>query len=226
MISRGLRLVLVALAMCLLGRRAAAHPNHWLTARAEIRKDGTFAIDLRLDREFVSPRFGTEAPVVEIGGLPEAKDVRQETYGLLAAFVVLFDGKRVAPGAALWIPSGKEEEIRVRLTGNVPPGARTVAFENHADGPWAASVHQEGEDAAAVAMLDPRQVLDPVPLRVAPPAVAETPSSESEGRDHPGPGRAAPLGLALLVGGLLVVAAVAFARRRAAKRDVTSRRDP
>jgi len=155
------------LALCLLVAASAAawaHPSHWLVANAEIRRDATFVVELILDREFTPNHFGERAPHVEIDGLPDAKDLRLETWGLLAAVEVRFDGKPV-PTKAEWLAPRKEEELRLRLTGAVPEGARVLVVTNAIDGPWMTSARHEGEDSAAVSMLDPRMPMPPFELR-------------------------------------------------------------
>ena len=143
---------------------ASAHPAHWLVANVEIRRDATFVADLLLDREFVPKHFGEKSPEVEIAGLPAARDLRLESWGLLAAFAVLFDGTPVTT-AAEWVAPRKEEELHLRLAGAVPEGARALVLTNRMKGPWAVSVRHEGEEGVPITMLDPGQPMAPVELR-------------------------------------------------------------
>jgi hypothetical protein len=119
---------------------------------------------LIFDRAFTPPRFGENSPQVEIAGLPDAKDLRTEAFGLLAAVSVRFDGRAV-PTKAEWLAQKKQDELRLRLTGDVPLGARLVAVTNAIDGPWMTSARHEDEDSAVVAMLDPKAPMPSFELR-------------------------------------------------------------
>jgi HupE / UreJ protein len=164
------RLVVLLVAACLaavslVGAPAAsAHPSHWLVANVLLKRDATFTVDLLLDREFVPRRFGEKSPEAEVDGLPAAKDLRLESWGLLEAFTIAFDGAPAATRAS-WVAPRKEEELHLALTGTVPEGARSVVLTNRIHGPWAASVRHEGEEGGAVAMLDPGEAMTPVELR-------------------------------------------------------------
>ncbi len=176
------RLVALCLSACLAAcllvgapAAASAHPSHWLVANVLLKRDATFVVDLILDREFVPLRFGEKSPEVAIAGLPAARDLRLESWGLLEAFAVAFDGAPV-PTAAAWVAPRKEEELHLKLTGTVPQGARSLVLTNRIHGPWNVSVRHEGEDGGAIAMLDPGQAMDPVELRegFAPKSAART----------------------------------------------------
>jgi hypothetical protein len=156
---------LLALFLLVAATTAAwAHPSHWLVANAEIRRDATFVVELILDREFVPPRFGENAPQAEISGLPDADDLRRAARGLVAAVSVRFDGKP-APTNAEWLAPTNDTELRLRLTGAVPEGARAFVVTNAIDGPWMTSARHEGEDSAVVSMLDPNAPMPRFDLR-------------------------------------------------------------
>jgi hypothetical protein len=161
------RLVAACVCLIVLAATAAtawAHPSHWVVAMVEIRRDETFVVELILDRSFVPPHFGEKSPPVEIEGLPDATALRTESFGLLAAVTVRFDGRPV-PTKAAWLAQKKEDELRLRLTGDVPLGARVVAVTNAIDGPWMTSARHEGEDSALVSMLDPKAPMPSFELR-------------------------------------------------------------
>ena len=144
---------------------AVAHPANWIVAKVEVRRDATFAADVLLYREVVPDGFGARSPTVEIAGLPADPDLRQESLGLLEAVAVCFDGAP-APAGAEWVAHEKQaEQIRLRLTGRVPEGARSVYVTNSLAGPWSASVRHEGDETAVLALLDPGERMEPVDLR-------------------------------------------------------------
>lgn len=172
---RALRIVVAAALALLAGTSAGAHPAHWVVANVEIRRDATFVADLFLDREFAPDRLGAGAPETPVEGLPSARELRRETFGLLAAVAIRFDG---APAAyrAEWVPPAKEEDLRLRIRGEVPQGARAVDVTNSIDGPWAVSVRFEGDERSLVAMLEPGEAMQPVEFRAghAPLSAAQT----------------------------------------------------
>jgi hydrogenase/urease accessory protein HupE len=166
-VRRVLLLLSIALAfVASLATDVLAHPEALLTATAVLRRDGTFEVELRVDREQTPMGFGRKAPVRDVDGIPAAADVRAEANGVLAAFDVLFDGAP-APFRARWAPSTDEAKMQLVLVGDVPPTAAEIAFRNDLPfGPWAASVRREGEEGASLVLLDPKAPMTPVGLRL------------------------------------------------------------
>jgi hypothetical protein len=163
-VTRLLAFLLAAVVLAFAGGRASAHSEAWLTATAEIRRDGAFVVDVVVSRELVGASFGATAPPADVAGLPPAPDIVRESRGTMAAFGVVFDGSPAAT-VAEWVAC-PEESLHFRLTGRVPESARTIAFRNDARfGPWACAVRHEGETGEKIAFLRAGQPMTPVELR-------------------------------------------------------------
>ena len=161
--TRLLACLAAAVLLCGTGGRASAHAEAWLTATAEIRRDGAFVVDVVVSRELVDSSFGAAAPPAEVAGLPSAADVVRESRRTMAAFGVVFDGSP-APVVAEWVGC-PEDSLHLRLTGRVPESARAISFRNDARfGQWACAVRHEGETGEKVAFLRAGQAMTPVEL--------------------------------------------------------------
>lgn len=156
-------LLIAVLACFAAAETAGAHPSHWVVANVEVRRDATFVVDVLFERGYVPDRFGQDSPEVEIAGLPADRDLRLESFGLVEALAICFDGVP-APTRAEWVRPEKIEEIRLRLSGSVPAGARSITVTNRVRGPWATSVRHEGDESAVLSMLDPGEAMEPVDL--------------------------------------------------------------
>src|SRR6478736_5875734 len=120
---------------------AVAHELGTIRTFATFHKDGTFAVELILDREHLPPGFGTRhtAASVRIEGLTPALD--PEVGAILRPAVAgarpAFDGHAV-PGRVELVrnPGARDDavaaaaELRLRMTGRIPAGAKAFTWSN------------------------------------------------------------------------------------------------
>src|SRR5438093_13259695 len=113
---------------------AGAHELGTLRTFVAFHKDGSFAVELIVDREHLPPRFGENRPSkepVRIEGLTPVLD--RQIGGILSAAVrgarPAFDGRPVATKVALARSAGESDasvavgaELRLILSGTIPPG--------------------------------------------------------------------------------------------------------
>jgi HupE / UreJ protein len=138
---------------------APAHELGTIRTFVNFHKDGTFAVELVVDREHLPPRFGQGRPAKEllrIEGLTPALD--RKIGGILYAAVrsarPAFDGRPVATRIALARSSGETDEsvaagaeLRLVLTGTIPPGARTFTWANTVPlGTYMLTLESEGQE--------------------------------------------------------------------------------
>lgn len=141
---------------------AAAHELGTIRVVARFEKGGRYEIDATVDRQHLPPGFSAGAALdPRFGGIANlTPDVEQRIGGVLGAALngsrIAFDGKTVRPSAALVPPeagvaaSAAAPELTVRLTGAVPPGARTFTWSNAAPlGAYMLTIRTQGEETAA-----------------------------------------------------------------------------
>jgi hypothetical protein len=130
------------LLLLIVSATVSAHELGTLRTFATFHKDGSFAVELILDREHLPPGFGTaetSTASVRIGGLTPALDAR--VGAILRAVVAgarpAFDGREVPVRIELVRNPSEDDdavvaaaEVRLRLTGKVPAGARTFTWSN------------------------------------------------------------------------------------------------
>jgi hydrogenase/urease accessory protein HupE len=120
----------------------SAHELGTIRTFATFHRDGTFAVELILDREHLPPGFGTgdgSKRSVRIEGLTPELDgkvgaiLRQAVGGARPAF----DGRAVPARIELVRNPGEDDdavaaaaEIRLRLTGRIPAGAKAFTWSN------------------------------------------------------------------------------------------------
>jgi hydrogenase/urease accessory protein HupE len=123
----------------LMAMTADAHELGTIRTFVTFHKDGSFVAELILAREHLSSEFGTQGDAlpVRIEGLPAAATVgpilRQAVGGARPAF----DGRAVPTRIELVRNPGEDDvsiesapELRLRLTGRIPAGARTFTWSN------------------------------------------------------------------------------------------------
>jgi len=114
---------------------ARAHELGTIRTYADFRKDGTWGIEVFIDREHLPPGFAASpvAAARPIRGLTEAlaRDRSGWTVAAVAnASHVFFDGREVGFEAAWKDPNPSASEPVLRLTGEIPPGASSFAWKN------------------------------------------------------------------------------------------------
>jgi hydrogenase/urease accessory protein HupE len=149
-------------ATVLVAPAARAHELGTIRVNAEFRRDGTYAIDVVVDREHlppgydrgeaIDPRFGP------VGNL--TPELREKVGGLIAHAIngveIAFDGKPAAARVEVVLhPSGAAEtavaaELTLRFTGEIPGGAKAFTWKNGgAIGSYMLTLRTEGIENAA-----------------------------------------------------------------------------
>ena len=132
---------------------AAAHELGTIRTNATLRKDGTYRVEVFIDREHLPPGFAAAAPRRSIGGLP-ATLVRSPIGRVLAEVAshsrIFFDGHPVESDILWENPDPATAEPVLLLTGAIPAGARTFVWENSLRlGSYLLTVRTEGEESPA-----------------------------------------------------------------------------
>jgi hydrogenase/urease accessory protein HupE len=169
----------LAAAACLglLAERAAAHELGTIRVVARFQKGGRYAIDAIVDRQHLPPGFGAGAAIDPrlgpVASLPP--ELARSIGGVLGAALdgtrVAFDGRTVQPSAILVVPDGGiaaaagAPELTVRLSGTVPPGARTFTWSNAVPlGSYMLTIEAEGEREASRQWIEGAAESVPFPL--------------------------------------------------------------
>lgn len=122
----------------------SAHEMGMAQVEATFLKDGTYVVDLLVDREHLPP--GTSLP-----------DIAQSA-------VLSFDGKRVTPMPPQ-ITTTTAAVTRLRLRGRTPTSVSRFTFANAAiEGFYALKLRNEGQEAAATQWVESGKTSEPFPL--------------------------------------------------------------
>ena len=129
------RAAAIALLFAALASIAAAHELGTIRTFATFRKDGTYRIEVIVDREHLPPGFAASATAAggRIGNLSpelESAPVGRILAEVLAHSEARFDGKRVEPRAEWENPDPDGAEPTLVLTGPIPGGARDFSWSN------------------------------------------------------------------------------------------------
>lgn len=142
------RLILAALFVAvLLASPLLAHELGMVQVEATFQKDGTYIVDLNVDREHLSP------------GITPA-DIEK-------AAVLAFDGRRVqsAPAEVTNGVNGKPNMTRIRLRGRTPSGVSRFTFADEAiEGYFVLALRNEGQEEAVTQWLESFKTSEPFPL--------------------------------------------------------------
>jgi hypothetical protein len=129
------RLGLALAAAWLVAGCASAHELGTIRTYAALAKDGTYRVEVFIDREHLPPGFAsTPAPAkTRIRGL--SPGLARERVGRILAEVlnhsqVRFDGREVSADAEWVKPDPAAAEPVLRLTGAIPGGARSFTWVN------------------------------------------------------------------------------------------------
>jgi hydrogenase/urease accessory protein HupE len=174
-----------SVAILLLAASAAtsAHELGTIRTTATFRRDGTWVVELIVDREHLPPGFGarTGREAQQVEGMTPL--VESRIGGIVAEAVrsaqPAFDGRKVSSRIELGRLSGETDEslaagaeIRLILTGRIPPGARTFTWTNGVRlGTYMLTLENEGDENVERQWLDGGKRSEPFVLNasVAPP---------------------------------------------------------
>jgi HupE / UreJ protein len=137
---------------------AAAHELGTIRVFVRFEKGGGYTVDAIVDRQHLPPGFGTTLsarPYEKIENLTPQLDPRIHALvaGAINGAQLRFDGKPVRPdkvelvlppGGAAAVPDAPE--LTLRLSGDIPPGAKTFTFRNAgAPGAYMLTIQTEGQ---------------------------------------------------------------------------------
>jgi HupE/UreJ protein len=145
------------------GHALPAHELGTIRVTARFQKGGRYEIDAIVDREHLPPGFGASAAIdPSLGRIANLTPELASRIGSLAAAAVngarvAFDGRTVRPSIALVVPDGSSPlalaeapELTLRLSGDVPAGARAFTWSNAgAVGSYMLTIRTEGAAQAA-----------------------------------------------------------------------------
>ena len=159
---RGLAVALAFAAAVAGASRITGHELGTVRVVARFERGGRYEIDATVDRQHLPPGFGAGVAIDRrFGGVANlTPELERRIGGVLGAAVngcrVAFDGKTVLSSASLVPPEGglaaaaAAPELTVRLSGDVPPGARTFSWSNAvAPGAYMLTVTTEGQDQSS-----------------------------------------------------------------------------
>lgn len=124
-----------------------AHELGMVQVEAVFQKDGTYVVDLNVDREHLPPGI-TPAEIEKSAAL-------------------MFDGRRVQPASAEVTNGvdGKSNMTRIRLRGRTPSGVSRFTFADEAiEGYFVLALRSEGQPEAVTQWLESYKTNEPFPL--------------------------------------------------------------
>lgn len=138
------RTILAALCVALLASPLLAHELGMVQVEATFQTDGTFVVDLMVDREHIPPTI-------------TLADIEKSA-------VLAFDGKRLQPAAAETV-AVKPNVTRIRLRGRTPAGVSRFTFADAAiEGFFVLSLRNEGQTDAVPQWVEGGKTSEPFPL--------------------------------------------------------------
>jgi len=176
----GRRLGLI-FATTLVARSATAHELGTIRTYAVFAKDGTFRVEVFIDREHLPPGFASSAapPQRPIRGLSPA--LARGRAGQILAEVrnqshVRFDGRETVMDAEWIHPDPAAAELVLRLTGAIPGGARSFTWSNGLKlGSYLLTIQTAGDENPARQWVEGGEVCRPFVLKseIVPPTRAQ-----------------------------------------------------
>ncbi len=160
---------------------ARAHELGTIRTFATLARDGSYAVEVFIDREHLPPGFAADAaPTREpIRGL--SRELAGRPAGRILAQVerhcrVLFDGRAVTSRASWKNPDPETAEPVLLLTGSIPPGAKTFTWSNTLKlGTYLLTIRSEGEADPARQWVEGGESSQPFPLasQIVPPTLRQ-----------------------------------------------------
>src|SRR5262245_57056019 len=159
------------LASCLLGflvvGSALAHELGTIRVYADFFKDGTYEIDVVVDRQHLPPGFGKGISARSYGRIENlTPELDAEVGGLIAGALhgvrIAFDGRTIQPSLMeLVLPEGGAAAVRdapelvLHLQGEIPRGVKTFTWANAgAPGAYMLTIREEGREEVERQWLD------------------------------------------------------------------------
>jgi len=144
---------------------AQAHELGKMQVYADFLKDGTYRIEISVDDEHLAPSdAGGPAKTTRYGEIAGFTPAAQEKFGRFLTLLadgaeVRFDGKRVEPRLSIVPPEPGGNplpgQIRLRLAGSIPGGARTFVWTQAAKvGSYPLVLQNEGDESALWGWLE------------------------------------------------------------------------
>jgi hypothetical protein len=148
----------VLAALCLVaafGLPLLAHELGLVQVEANFRKDGTYVVDLLVDREHLP---------LQAKGMAVPPDVFLR--GIEKSAVIAFDGRpAVHENVAITVVEGKPNVTRLRLTGRTPPSVSRFTFADDAImGYFVLKLQSEGRSDVVTQWIDGGKTSTPFPL--------------------------------------------------------------
>jgi len=169
---------LVLLGVLVLGRPGVAHELGTIQVRATLEAGGTYRVDVTVEPTHVPAPIGTLPPTVSTryGAIDGLAPAVAERYGhflraLVDSSTIAFDGRAVTPRVSAGVPEAPPGESApsdvkpvVRLSGDIPTGARTITWSTELPvGTYPLALANEGQDAV-YQWLEPGQRSEPFAL--------------------------------------------------------------
>ena len=143
----------------LLTAAAAGHELGTIRTTIALARGGTFRVDVMIDREHLPPGFAAGAP--------------QILSTVYRGSRIAFDGRPARTRATWANPGSGARELDLRLTGDIPSGARSLTWSNSLPlGTYLLTIAMEGEREPVRIWMEAGETSRPVPLdaRVLPPS--------------------------------------------------------
>ena len=174
---RAKRFVSLAVLGLALATGVCAHELGTIRVFVRFEKGGGYVVDAVVDRQHLPPGFGTTLsarPYEKIENLTPQLDPKIDALvaGAINGAQIAFDGKTVRPskvelvlppGGAAAVPGAPE--LTLRLSGDVPAGAKTFTFRNAgAPGAYMLTIQSEGDAEASRQWLEGPAETEPYTL--------------------------------------------------------------
>jgi hydrogenase/urease accessory protein HupE len=173
------RRLTLAAGLCLASSICPAHELGTIRTYVTFQKGGGYEVEVFIDREHLPPGFAASAgpPVVPIEG--SRWDPADRVARILSEVAnhsrIAFDGRNIVPRIAWRGTDPAAAELIVRMTGDIPAGAKTFTWSNSLKlGTYLLTVRAEGEEPERF-WMEGGDTSRPIPVKasVVPPTRAE-----------------------------------------------------
>jgi hydrogenase/urease accessory protein HupE len=166
----------LSLGMLFAGAITSAHELGTIRTYAVFHRDGTYVVELVLDREHLLPGFGASSPSLRPSIEGMTPTLEKKIGGILAEACrgarVAFDGRPVIPRIEISRRPGESDasiaaaaEATLVLSGRIPPGSRTFTWSNSVPlGTYMLTLESEGQENVERQWLENGTVSTPFTL--------------------------------------------------------------